>query len=61
MLLGVIKKNQDSFIAKLLNGEYIKVNKFQLDEDIETDTVIELDIENLEYEKVPGGEEEDGQ
>lgn len=52
MLIGILEKNNNYFVGKTLSGEVIKINNFQLDKDVEEDTVIDLDINGLEYEKL---------
>ncbi|WP_333888032.1 hypothetical protein [Clostridium sp.] len=52
MLLGLVEKTKNYFVGKTLDGSYIKINNFQLDEDIEVGALIEVDLQNLDYNKM---------
>lgn len=52
MVLGILKKSKDYFVGKTLEGKYIKVNNFELEEGFSEGQVIELDLDVLDYEKV---------
>lgn len=52
MLLGILKKGKGYFVAKTLGGQLIKTNDFELDSGIGEGQVIELDINDLNYETI---------
>ena len=49
MLLGIVKIDKDSFVARTLEGKYIKVNNFILSENVKAGMCMELDLDGLDY------------
>lgn len=49
MLLKIVEKKKNSFIAKTLGDKFIKVSDFDLSNDIEIGQSIELNLNGLNY------------
>lgn len=52
MLLGIVKKSENSFAGKTLDGKYVEVDNFRLGNDAEEGMCMEIDLTGLDFHEV---------
>ena len=52
MLLGIVKKSENSFVGKTLDGKFIEVDNFRLSGDVEEGMCMEMDLTGLDFHEV---------
>ena len=52
MLLGIVKKSENSFVGKTLDGKFIEVDNFRLGDDTEEGMCMEMDLTGLDFHEV---------
>ena len=52
MLLRIVKKSENSFVGKTLDGKYVEVDNFRLSGDAEEGMCMEMDLTGLDFHEV---------